>query len=195
VCVCVCVCVCCCGCVSLSGCALVLPYRLCVTWLIHICATTHAYVWNDSNTLVHFSRCAYFQLKIFKGFTAAEVYVTKAAAQNSTWHDSFICAAVRIHTCDTTHSFVRHDPFICATVLIHTSDMTHVYIHTHTHTHINTYTHTGFTAAEAQAHVTKAAARNLARWYVENSATDGLRFEEVRFVVSVCRISQPSVAT
>jgi len=73
--------------------------------------------------------------------------------------------------------------------------MTHLYMHTHTHTHINTYTHTGFTAAEAQAHVTKAAARNLAGWYVENSTTDGLRFEEVRFVVSVCIISQLAVAT
>jgi len=82
---------------------------ICVTLLIHMCDTTHPYVWHDSfarvSWLIHM--CDMMHLCV--------------------WHDSFICVTWRIHTCDMTHSYVWHDPFICVTWLIHMCNTTHVY--------------------------------------------------------------------
>jgi len=78
---------------------------ICVTWLIHMCATTHSHVCHDSFI------CVTWLIHMF--------YMT----QSLVWLDPLYVTWL-IHMCDMTHSYVWHDSFICVTWLIHMCDMT-----------------------------------------------------------------------
>jgi len=66
-----------------------------MTWLIHVCDTTHPCVWHDSFMYV---------IRL--------IHVCDMT-HSCMWHDSFMCVTWLIYVCDTTHSCVWHDSFIC----------------------------------------------------------------------------------
>ena len=78
---------------------------ICVTWLIHTCDITNAYVRHDSFICVTW---------LIQMCDMTHSYM---------WLDLFICVTCLIHMCDVTHSYVRHDSFIYNTWLIHMCDM------------------------------------------------------------------------
>ena len=112
---------------------------ICVTWLIHMCDTTHSYVWHDS----------------FIHVTWPFIYVTWLIhicdmTHSYMWHDSFICVTWLIHMCGVSHSYMWRDslqlPF-CVHLETHIyTHRTHVYINMHKYfyfyTHKHTHTHT-----------------------------------------------------
>jgi len=66
-------------------------WDLCVTWLIHLCDTTHSSVWHDSTFCVTWL-----------------IYLCDMP-HSSLWHDSFISVTWLNHLCDRTLSYVWHD--------------------------------------------------------------------------------------
>ena len=81
---------------------------MCVTWLIHVCDTTHSYVWRET-------------WRICMGDTTHCVWHDSSMC---VWHDSFICV-----TWNMTHSYGWHDSLcvmtMCVTWLIHVYNTTH----------------------------------------------------------------------
>jgi len=125
-----------------------------VTWLIHMCAMTHSYVWHDSficvTWLIHMCDMthSYVWRDVFICVNDSFICV----------NDSFICVTWLvhmcewlIHTCDMTRSYVWHDSFVrvtwhiyvratwlidvCVTWLIHIwTPLVHIYDMTHPYT-------------------------------------------------------------
>ena len=101
-----------------------------VTWLIHMCDTTHqglhvvlarhtsvcdmtySYVWHDPST------CVTYLIHV-RDMTHSHTSPGGASSSFScVWHDSFIRVTWLIHTCDTIHSYMWHDSFTCEIRLI-----------------------------------------------------------------------------
>jgi len=139
-----------------------------VTWLIHMCAMTHSYVWHDSLVPVwHYSITRNRQSKR-RGFhhhicvTLLNYSVMQCDAEpvlcicvyiytymcsmtqpkQRGFHSHHKCASWLIHMCDTTHSYMWHDSFIWVTWLTyqcHTVWCRAQSIHMHIHIYIYTY--------------------------------------------------------
>ena len=120
---------------------------ICVTWLTHMCATTHSQEWQTHwqewkprscvPWLVHtvtrvYTVClgSYIQYVpwLIHKWDNRWIYSSRVHIPSYVWHDSFICVTWIIHACDMTHSYVWHDSFICVPWLIRMCDMTHSYV-------------------------------------------------------------------
>ena len=108
---------------------------MCVTRRVHMCDTTHSYVWH--------TLCI---CRVTQHCTAPAMHICDMT-NSYVWHNSFICATWPIHMqgdaiiytrflfvyvtrlihmCDMTRSYVRHDSFVYVTWLSHMCDMTHI---------------------------------------------------------------------
>ena len=88
-----------------------------VTWLIHICVMSHAYVWHDSFIFVS---CLMHMCDMTHSY---EMHFC-----NGSDHVNGFPYAPNRAMLDMTHSYVEHDPSMCVTWLIHMCDMTHSYV-------------------------------------------------------------------
>ena len=145
------------------------------TTLMHLCATTHAYVCHDSCSralwLMHMCAMTHWYVAITQPTTTQTL---PRPTNTPAHHDSFICVPWLIHMCDMTHSYVWHNSFTCAPWLIDMCAMTPRYVAiTQPTTHTN--------AAASRQHT-------CAPWLVHTCAMTH------SWLIDMCAMTQPTTS-